>query len=217
MSSQTISLLLADDHELVRAGIRARLETETDLTIVGEAHDGEEAVHLAEKLKPDVVVMDVSMPNLNGLEATTLLRQRGFQCGVLILSIFDAHEYVRGALDAGANGYILKDVSANEMIRAIRTVASGGLHLSPDVAGTVLAAAEGKTNPSDKANEPYGLTPREKDVLRLVASGKTNKQIADDLTISVRTVESHRQNLREKLDGGNAMQLMKVAQELGLT
>jgi DNA-binding NarL/FixJ family response regulator len=209
--------LLADDHELVRAGIRARLETETDLTIVGEAHDGEEAVHLAEKLKPDVVVMDVSMPNLNGLEATTLLRQRGFQCGVLILSIFDAHEYVRGALDAGANGYILKDVSANEMIRAIRTVASGGLHLSPDVAGTVLAAAEGKTNPSDKANEPYGLTPREKDVLRLVASGKTNKQIADDLTISVRTVESHRQNLREKLDGGNAMQLMKVAQELGLT
>ncbi|MEN0088607.1 MAG: response regulator transcription factor, partial [Pseudomonadota bacterium] len=177
--------------------------------VVGEASNGRLAVELTEELKPDVVMMDVSMPERNGLEATADIRARGHECGILILSIFDTQEYVRGALDAGANGYILKDVGADEMNRAIQTVASGGLHLSTQVARSVTAAAQQQTDEN-------ALTPRERDVLRLVAQGQSNKAVAQELGISVRTVESHRQNLRDKTGTGNTADLVRLAQELGL-
>lgn len=204
-----IRLLIADDHELVRDGIRARLEAQPDFEVVGEASDGRRVVELTEALRPDVVMMDVSMPEQNGLEATADIRARGHKCGILILSIFDTQEYVRGALDAGANGYILKDVGSDEMNRAIQTVASGGVHLSTQVARSVTA-------PAISADDENALTPRERDVLRLVAVGKSNKAVAQELGISVRTVESHRQNLRDKTGTGNTADLVRLAQELGL-
>jgi DNA-binding NarL/FixJ family response regulator len=204
-----IRLLIADDHELVRDGIRARLEAEPHFEVVGEASNGRKAVELTETLKPDVVMMDMSMPEQNGLEATADIRARGYTCGILILSIFDTQEYVRGALDAGANGYILKDVSADEMNRAIQTVASGGVHLSTQVASSVTAS-------SRQGDDDRVLTPRERDVLRLVAQGQSNKEVAQQLGISVRTVESHRQNLRDKTDSGNTADLVRLAQQLGL-
>ncbi|MEM1366073.1 MAG: response regulator transcription factor [Pseudomonadota bacterium] len=204
-----IRLLIADDHQLVREGIRARLEAQPEFEVVGEASDGQRAVELTDDLRPDVVMMDVSMPRRNGLEATADIRARGHGCGILILSIFDTQEYVRGALDAGANGYILKDVSADEMNRAIQTVASGGLHLSTQVAGSV-------TSPKPHKDDEASLTPREQDVLRLVATGQSNKEVAAQLGISVRTVESHRQNLRDKTGTGNTAELVRLAQELKL-
>lgn len=206
-----IRLLIADDHELVRDGIRARLETESWLAIVGEASTGQQAVEKAAELKPDLIMMDVSMPDLNGLEATAKIRSAGIDCGILILSIFDETEYVHGSIASGANGYILKDVSAEEMIRAIIAVGNGGMYMGSSITPSLMPAQS-----SGVRENPYSLTKREVDVLRAVASGKANKEIAYDLSISVRTVESHRQSLREKLGGGNAVHLSKIAKELDL-
>ena len=209
-----IRILIVDDHELVRDGIRARLADEKQFLILGEAPDGEQAVRMAQEMEPDFIMMDVSMPNMNGLDATRAIRKAQIKSQILILSIFDSHEYVRDALGAGANGYILKDVSSEEMVRALLTVGGGGLYLSTDVAASVYADTTSQS--SADFIDPYGLTAREKDVLKAVADGKANKDIGALLGISVRTVESHRQNLREKLGGGNAAHLAKIAHELGL-
>ena len=209
-----IRILIVDDHELVRDGIRARLADEKQFLILGEAPDGEQAVRMAQEMEPDFIMMDVSMPNMNGLDATRAIRKAQIKSQILILSIFDSHEYVRDALGAGANGYILKDVSSEEMVRALLTVGGGGLYLSTDVAASVYADTTSQNSADFIA--PYGLTAREKDVLKAVADGKANKDIGALLGISVRTVESHRQNLREKLGGGNAAHLAKIAHELGL-
>lgn len=206
-----IRLLIADDHELVRDGIRARLEDKDWLVIVGEAKTGQEAVVKAMELQPDLIMMDVSMPNMNGLEATETIRAAGIQSGILILSIFDATEYVHGAISAGANGYILKDVSTEEMTRAIIAVSSGGMYLSSNLAPSLMAL-----KPDADQDNIYSLTKRELDVLRSIATGNANKDIAAELGISVRTVESHRQSLRAKLGGGNAVHLSKIARELKL-
>ena len=216
-ADKPIRLLIADDHELVRDGIRSRLEDQPGLIILGEAATGQEAVRLAREMEPDVIMMDVSMPALNGLEATKAIRMEGISSRILILSIFDSPEYVRGAIEAGANGYILKDVSSQEMLRAILTVGGGGLYLPTQVAGSLNHQAE-KSNGSNAsaAADQYGLTAREMDVLRAGAAGQPNKIIAHELGISVRTVESHRHNLREKLGGGNAAHLARIAVKLGL-
>lgn len=209
--SDHISILLADDHELVRDGIRARLEPIETLHIVGEVRDGEEAVAKAKELKPDLILMDVSMPKLNGLEATKKIREICPKTNVLMLSIYDTPEYVQGAMQAGAKGYILKDISAREMTTAIRSVASGGYYFSSAIGATLVGNKASEVN-----DDPYGLTMREREVLAGIAQGKPNKQIAQDLGISVRTVESHRLNLREKVGSRNAAQLYKIAEELGL-
>ncbi|WP_208999076.1 response regulator transcription factor [Roseibium sediminis] len=206
-----ITVVLADDHELVRDGIRARLSRVESLEVIGEATNGKEALELVAALKPSVVLMDVSMPLMNGLEAASIIRNQYPQTRVLILSIYDNPEYVRGVVQAGAKGYILKDISAKEMITAILSVANGGYYFSSAVGPTLVGAT--KSAPVD---DPYGLTDREKQVLAAIAKGQPNKEVAKNLGISVRTVESHRLNLREKVGCKNAAQLYKVAQELGL-
>lgn len=206
-----IRVLLADDHELVRDGIRARLIKVPEIEIVGEATNGKEALDLALELRPDVLLMDVSMPIMNGLEAASEIRRSCPQIAVLILSVYDNSEYVRGVVQAGARGYILKDISATEMITAISSVASGGYYFSSAVGPTLVG-----TPSSAPIEDPYGLTDRERQVLTAVARGLPNKEVARDLGISVRTVESHRLNLREKVGNKNAAQLYKVAQDLGL-
>lgn len=211
LPSDPIRILLADDHELVRDGIRARLESTRNFLVIGEATNGEEAVELALKLTPDLIMLDVSMPLKNGLDVAREIRAGNADARILILSIYDNPEYVRGAMQAGANGYILKDVSAADMIKAITSIASGGYYFSSRIAPTLMGL-EAKS----VVDDPYGLTEREREVLGAIAKGRSNKETAKALDISVRTVESHRLNIRDKVGGGNAAHLARIAQELNL-
>lgn len=203
-----IRLLIADDHELVRDGIRARLESHRDIQIVGEAADGMEAIEMAKELKPDLLMLDINMPQLNGLEAAAQLSETGPPCRILMLSLYDNPEYVQRARVLGTNGYLLKDVSQDEMIDAIKQAAEGGFYVSRNLSKALGEASD--------ETDSYGLTEREREVLTSIARGKLNKQIAGELNISVRTVESHRSAIRQKTGGGNAAMLTKIAGELGL-
>lgn len=224
--SPPISIVIADDHEVVRDGIRARLQEVADLKIIAEAKNGSDAVDQVSRHNPDVVMLDISMPVLNGLEAARKMRENGHTCKILMLSIYDAAEYVQGAVKAGANGYLLKDASAKEMVSAIRSVAAGGLYFSAKVAPSLMPQTVGNNGAHghggfDTLPEPrkicaYGLSTRERQVLRGIAQGLANKEIALKLSISVRTVESHRLNIREKTGGGNTAQLTRIASELQL-
>lgn len=198
-----IRLILADDHAVVRAGTRQLLERQPDFDIVGEASDGEEAVRLAHELQPDVVVMDVRMPRLSGVEATRRIKAECPEVRVLVLTAHDDDEYVFALLQAGANGYLLKTAEFEELVKAIHTVASGQSALAPEVTGKVVAQfASGKSLPEVLANneDQYdGLTEREMGILKLVGKGLSNKQIGKQLFISDRTVQAHLSNIFSKL------------------
>jgi DNA-binding NarL/FixJ family response regulator len=199
----TISLVLADDHAVVRAGTRQLLERQLDMQVLGEAADGEEAVRLAQELKPDVVVMDVRMPKMSGVEATRRIKQETPEVAVLVLTAHDDDEYVFALLQTGANGYLLKTAETDELVRAIRTVAAGQSALDPTVAGKVVAQfARGQPLSDMLVNvkdEYEGLTEREMEILRLVGKGLTNKKIGKQLYISDRTVQAHLSNIFSKL------------------
>ncbi len=199
-----IRLVLADDHAVVRSGTRELLEQQPDLKIVGEASDGEEAVRLAGELQPDVVVMDVRMPKMSGVEATRTIKQDFPKIKILVLTAHDDDEYVFALLQAGANGYLLKTAEIEELVRAIRTVAAGQSALAPEVTGKVVAQfASGKSLPEvlNESQETYdGLTDRELDILQLVGKGLSNKQIGKQLFISDRTVQAHLSNIFSKLN-----------------
>ncbi|MEM9732769.1 MAG: response regulator transcription factor [Pseudomonadota bacterium] len=206
-----LSILVVDDHELVRDGITARLEDEQDIVVVGQGENGPQAVALAKRLKPDLVMLDINMPQMNGLDAASKIRAAGLPCALLILSLYDNPEYVARAKTIGANGYVLKDVSQQAMVDAIHaahrhfTQTDQNFHTCASVA----AAPE--------ADNPYNLTEREIQILSAIARGRLNKQIAADLDISVRTVESHRSAIRQKTGGGNAAHLARIAADMGLT
>ncbi|MFC6673007.1 response regulator transcription factor [Marinobacterium aestuariivivens] len=210
-----IRVLLADDHPLVLEGISARLQGEPHLEVVGTACNGREALEQAERLQPDVALMDVSMPVMNGLEATQAFRTRFPSIRVLILSMHDNREYILQLIRSGASGYILKDVSSDELIRAIETVHQGGTYFSAGASQSLFAREEALVAAPDTPDETP-LTPREETVLRLLAEGGSNKDIARRLGISVRTVESHRQNIKTKLDIQTAAGLTRYAIEHGL-
>jgi len=200
---KSIRLLLADDHAVVRAGTRELLERQPDLDIVGEAADGEEAVRLTHELQPDVVVMDVRMPRLSGVEATRRIKAQCPEVRVLVLTAHDDDEYVFALLQAGANGYLLKTAEIEKVVEAIRAVAAGQSMLAPTVAGKVVAQfTSGKSLPealTNSQNQYDGLTDRELGILKLVGKGLSNKQIGKEIFISDRTVQAHLSNIFSKL------------------
>lgn len=205
-----IRILLADDHTILRNGIRALLADEPDLEVVAEAEDGRAAVSLACQFEPDVAVIDIAMPLLNGLEATRQIKKQCPGVRVLILSMHDNEEYIRQVLEAGAMGYILKDAAAKELISAIRSVFQGEAVLSPAITRLVIEdyLRWGGIRPADKDEV---LSPREREVLQLIAEGYTNKQIAGILTLSIKTVQAHRLNLMGKLNLHDRGELIKYA------
>jgi DNA-binding NarL/FixJ family response regulator len=213
---KTWRIMIVEDHTLLRAGLKALLLQEPDLKIVGEADNGRDAVRAMSALAPDLVLMDLSMPGLGGIEAITEIRRRSIETRIIVLTIHKTDEYIHAALHAGANGYVLKDATHDELRGAIRTVLSGKTYLSPDVSSrmitTYLRAADTRVvvRPWDT------LTHREREVLKLVAEGRSNRHIAEYLSLSVKTVEKHRSNLMRKLDLHNVAMLTTFAIENGL-
>ena len=199
-----LRVLLVDDHTLVLDGLQARLELEENIDIIGTASNGLEALDKAKVLKPDLVLMDVSMPVLNGLEATKRFKLEQPDIKILMLSMHNEKEYILSLIQSGANGYVLKDVSSEELVQAINTVYQGGTYFSSGASDVLFAQA----SPKDKSEE---LTKRETAVLIEVAMGLSNKEIAQKLDISVRTVETHRQNIKNKLDIHSSAGLVKYA------
>jgi DNA-binding NarL/FixJ family response regulator len=204
-------VLLADDHGLVRQGFRMILAAESDMEIVGEAADGREAVEMAERLHPDVVVMDVAMPGLNGIEATRRLSESMPRTRILALSMHKDSVYVREILRAGARGYLLKDAFDSDLVGAVRAVARGEGYLSPAVSDAVLS--DYRKHVSDPLDL---LSPREREVLQMLAEGKTNKEIASLLKLSVYTVEAHRGRIMEKLNLHSIGELVRFAVRSGM-
>jgi two-component system response regulator NreC len=205
-----IRILLADDHTILREGIRSLLEDEPDMQVVGEAEDGIKAVKLAKELQPDIVLMDIAMPLLNGLEATQQIRLCSPSVRVLILTMHENEEYIRRVLAAGASGYILKDAAARELLGAIRAVRRGESILSPAVTRLVIEdyLRWGDLAPKQPSDN---LTARERQVLQLIAEGYTNRQIAEILCLSIKTVQAHRAHIMSKLDLHDRSELVKYA------
>lgn len=205
-----IRIMLADDHTILRDGIRALIEDEPDMVVVGEAEDGRTTVKLACELEPDVVIMDIAMPLLNGLEATRQIKRICPKVQILVLSMHDSEEYIRQVLAAGAMGYILKDAAARELLSAIRAVHRGEAVLSTAITRLVI---EDYLRWGDLQidHDEEVLTPREREILQLIAEGYTNKQIAEILCLSIKTIQAHRANLMQKLDLHDRGELIKYA------
>jgi len=211
-----IRVLLADDHQLFRQGMRSMLANDARIEVIGEAENGRSAVELARQLAPDVVVMDISMPDLNGIDATRRIKQRSPGIQVLALSAHADRRFVAHMLAAGASGYLLKDCAFDELCRAVSAVAKKQVYLSPAVAGGVVEASLGLT-PADEASGAAALTPRQREVLQLVAEGLNTKRIAARLHVSVKTVETHRTQVMQKLDCQSVAELTKYAIREGIT
>ena len=214
-----LRVLLVDDHEMIRAGVRSVLEKHADVEIVGEAGDGRAAVRLAARVKPDVVITDVSMPELNGIEATRQILAENPDVRVIILSMHGEGQHVTEALKAGASGYLLKNSAAEELGLAVGAVARGKVYLSPKVAQVVVDTHVRRAGPADPRScvALEKLSGREREVLQLIAEGKTNKEIAEVLYLSPKTVETHRAQLMNKLDIRTVADLTKFAIRQGLT
>jgi DNA-binding NarL/FixJ family response regulator len=217
-SDKKIRVFLAEDHALVRQGFRRMLEDDARITVVGEASTGLAAIEQCAELKPDVVVMDVSMPEVGGLEATVEILRKSPDSKVLILSMYSNPAYVRKAIDAGAKGYILKDAIEVDLAQAVAAVAAGGAYLSPSISNQLLETVKGGGQAgAQEAPDPYDrLTLREKEVLQLIVQGKSNKEIAALLEISVNTVAVHRARLMDTLGVHRTAELVLYAVKHGL-
>ncbi len=216
----TIGIVVADDHEVVRAGFAAILDTQQDFTVLGTAADGAEAVRTCQERRPDVVLMDIRMPGMDGIEATRLLTKAPACPRVLVLTTFDLDEYVYDALRAGASGFLLKDVTAERLFDAVRVIAEGEALLAPAITKRLIAEfASQRPRPKDPVQEPgplAALTPRETEVLRLIAGGLSNPEIARRLVVTEETVKTHVSRVLSKLGLRDRTQAVVVAYESGL-
>ncbi len=215
-SSAGIRLLVVDDHALFRQGLRSLLNMQPDLDVVGEATGGREAISRTDELRPDVVIMDLAMPDLNGMEATRLIKEAHPEVEVLALSVHGTDDYVLRALESGASGYVLKEAEANELASAVRAVHGGGAFVCPALARRLIDQHVIGRNPSGSRSGTNGLTPRELQILKLLGNGLTNEEMAGELGLSVNTVQTHRAHVMSKLGLHNRAQLVRYAAQAGL-
>ncbi len=211
-----IRVILAEDHTIVRQGLRSLLEQSDDIKVIAEAEDGREAVKKTEQLKPDIVLMDISMPILNGIEATRQIKKKFPDIKVLILTMHTTEEYISQILHAGASGYLVKKSAHHELLSAIMAIQKGDFYLSPLVSKKVVDEYLQKTKDDIKQDRYEKLTTREREVLQLIAEGKANKEIAELLYLSVKTVETHKAHLMEKLNLHTTTDLIKYAIQKGI-
>ena len=211
-----ITLLMVDDHEIFRAGLRMLLQAQPDIQIVGEAENGRAAIAKAKELAPDIVLMDISLPDIDGFEATRQIKRALPNTAILALTMHESDEYFFKMLDAGASGYVPKKAAPTDLVSAIRVVHEGGVFLYPSVAKALVRDYMGRVAEGGEREAFDGLTEREQEVLKLIADGLPNQDIADKLTISVKTVERHRANIMAKLNLHNRTELVKYAIRKGL-
>jgi len=209
----SVKIIIVDDHKIMRDGLRTLLEKEKGLEVIAEAKNGRETIQLAEQLRPDIIIMDISMDDLNGMDATRHIVSKQWGCRVIALSMHADKRFVAGMFEAGAVAYLLKDCAFDELIQAIRQVVSGRTYLCSMISGVVIRDYIQRM----RKNEPSLLSPREKEILQLLAEGSTTKRIADQLRVSVKTVETHRQHIMEKLNIFSIAELTKYAIKEGIT
>ena len=214
LATATLRVFLADDHPVVLAGIKALVTEDAGLEVVGEAADGRTALRLATELKPDIAILDISMPGLNGVKVAELLRVACPRCKILALTVHEDRGYLRQLLEVGVSGYMLKRSAAEELVRAIRAVAKGGLYLDPAVAGKAMDVTPPRTARADSIDPP-DLSERELEVLRLTASGHSNKSMAAQLRIGVKTIETYKARAMEKLGFQTRVELVRYAVSKG--
>ncbi|MDI5898940.1 response regulator [Flavobacterium yafengii] len=217
--SNTIRVVLADDHVFVRDGIKSLLENEANIEVVGEATDGLEALKIVESFKPDLLILDIRMPNMTGIEVVEKLRSQNNLVKIVMLSMHESEEYVLKSIKAGADGYLLKGSSKEEFLKALQTIANGGKYFSGDISSILIGQLNNSTSIQESKpmpDEEQLITKREREILKLLLSGKGNKEIAEALDISKRTAEVHRFNLMKKLKVKNLMELSNKANEYSL-
>jgi two-component system response regulator NreC len=213
---QKIRILLADDHTILRAGLRMMLNAQPDMEVVGEAQDGQHAISETQRLQPDVVLMDVTMPDMNGIEATREIKKLLPETKVLVLTMHENDEYVFQALRAGASGYMLKEAADTDLISALHVIQSGQFYLSPMAQSVMVGDYLQRVRTGEEKDSYSSLTEREREILKLVAEGYTNNQIAEQLIISPKTVDTHRTHVMDKLNLHSRAELVKYAMRRGL-
>jgi len=215
-----VNIVLVDDHVLVRDGIKALLEEEEGVSVIGEASDGFDALELLKHQQPDLLIVDIKMPKMNGIELVRAVKKNYTQIKTLMLSMHNSEEYVLNSIEAGADGYLLKGANKLEFLKALHAVASGSKYFSGDISSIIvnnLTKSKSKNTVLKKADDnPFQLTKREKQILKLILKGKSNREIASELEVSKRTTEVHRFNLMKKLEVKNLMELSQKASELNL-
>ena len=212
----TIRILLADDHTILRAGLRMMLNAQPDFEVVGEAQDGRQAIQEAQRLQPDVILMDITMPDMNGIEATRQIKKSLPETKVLILTMHEHDEYVFQALRAGASGYMLKEAADTDLISALRVIQNGQFYLSPTAQSVMVGDYLQRVRTGEEKDSYSSLTEREREILKLVAEGYTNNKIAERLIISPKTVDTHRTHVMDKLNLHSRAELVKYAMRRGL-
>jgi two-component system, NarL family, response regulator NreC len=212
-----IRIALCDDHQIIREGLRSLLEKQSDMTVVGEGTNGLEAIRIAREKKPDIIVLDIAMPELNGIAAARRITVDFPSIKILALSMHSDHHFVTEMLEAGASGYMLKDGAFSELTNAIRMIMTGGLFISPRLASSVLESFTGKSKTTAKTHRKIDLSERESEILQMISEGKSSKIISSSLGISIKTVETHRQHIMQKLGVHNVAALTKFAIREGLT
>ncbi|MEO7019990.1 MAG: response regulator transcription factor [Ktedonobacteraceae bacterium] len=212
----TIHILLADDHTILRAGLKMMLNAQPDMEVVGEAQDGRQALHEAQRLHPDIILMDITMPDMNGIEATKQVKKQLPDVKVLILTMHENDEYVFQALRAGASGYMLKEAADTDLINALHVIQSGNFYLSPTAQSVMVGDYLQRVHAGEEKDSYSCLTEREREILKLVAEGFTNNQIAERLVISPKTVDTHRTHIMDKLNLHSRAELVKYAMRRGL-
>jgi len=214
-----INILLVDDHSIVRDGIKATLKDQKNFIIIGEAANGKEAIESVKLLNPDVVIMDITMPEMNGIEAADVISKKYPNSKVLILSMHDNETYILKSVEAGAYGYLLKDVDKEEFVKAISAVYNGEKYFNTTISSMLVTGYQNRLKENNDTNQSnsvansddYDLTKREKGILKMITVGKNNREIADGLGISIRTIETHRANIMKKLKVKNAVELVRIA------